>query len=144
MATGPEGGAYYEIGKRYQAILARSRVRLQLVPTSGAIQNVGLLRARRSGVSVALIQGGITSETEAPEIVSLGTVFYEPLWLFFRSGLKTGGLEGLRGRKIAVGPEGSGSRALSLELLARLAIRYCFGEQVIIFLNTVLKAPADS
>ena len=79
MATGPEGGAYYEIGKRYQAILAREGVRLRLVPTSGALQNLALLRDSHSGVSVALLQGGITSQSEAPEIESLGTVFYEPL-----------------------------------------------------------------
>src|SRR5262245_4905934 len=77
MATGPESGAYHEIGKRYQAILARAGVRLQLVSTSGALQNLALLRDTRSGVSVALIQGGTASEAEAPEIQSLGTVFYE-------------------------------------------------------------------
>src|SRR5215467_15167354 len=87
MATGPEGGAYYEIGKRYQAILAQSGVQLRLVPTSGALQNLALLRDPHSGVSVALLQGGIISEADASEIESLGTVFYEPLWLFRRSEL---------------------------------------------------------
>src|SRR6516165_10193019 len=62
MATGPEGGAYYLIGKRYQAILARAGVELRLVSTSGALQNLALLRDPRSGVSVAFLQGGITSE----------------------------------------------------------------------------------
>src|SRR5215471_2461181 len=122
MATGPEGGAYHAIGKRYQAILAREGVQLRLVSTSGALQNLALLRDPRSGVSVAFLQGGITSEADASEIESLGTVFYEPLWLFRRSELKTPGLEGLRGRKVSVGVEGGGSRALSLELLKRSGI----------------------
>src|SRR5262245_21210895 len=60
MATRPEGGAYYEIGKRYQAILARAGVQLRLVSTSGAVQNLALLRDPHSGVSVAFLQGGIT------------------------------------------------------------------------------------
>jgi TRAP-type uncharacterized transport system substrate-binding protein len=119
MATGPEGGAYEAIGKRYQAILARAGVHLRLVPTSGALQNLALLRDPHSGVSVALLQGGITSEADASEIASLGTVFYEPLWLFHRSELRTQGLEGLRGRKISIGLEGGASRALYLELLKR-------------------------
>jgi hypothetical protein len=51
----------------------------------------------------------ITAEADAPEIESLGTVFYEPLWLFHRSDLKTRGLEGLRGRKISIGLEGGAS-----------------------------------
>ena len=119
MATGPEGGAYYEIGRRYQAILSRSGVQLRLVPTSGAIQNLALLRDPHSGVSVALLQGGITTDADSPEIESLGTVFYEPMWLFQRSELRSQGLEGLRGRKISIGAEGGASRALCLELLKR-------------------------
>lgn len=122
MATGAEGGGYHEIGKRYQAILAREGVRLRLVPTGGAIDNLGLLRNRRSGVSVALIQGGTTNENEAPEIESLGTMFYEPLWLFRRAELQGEGLDWLRGRRISVGAEGSGTRALSLDLLKRHGI----------------------
>ena len=122
MATGPEGGAYDAIGKRYQAILARAGVQLRLVPTSGALQNLALLRDPHSGVSVVLLQGGITSEADAPEIESLGTVFYEPLWLFHRSELRSQGLEGLRGRKVSIGLEGGASRALYLELLKRRGI----------------------
>src|SRR6516164_4539672 len=122
MATGPKGGAYDAIGKRYQAVLARAGVQLRLVSTSGALQNLALLRDPHSGVSVALLQGGITSGADAPEIESLRTVFYEPLWLFHRSELRTEGLEGLRGRKISIGLEGGASRALSLELLKRSGI----------------------
>jgi TRAP-type uncharacterized transport system substrate-binding protein len=128
MATGPEGGAYDAIGKRYQAILARAGVQLRLVSTSGALQNLALLRDPHSGVSVAFLQGGITSEADAPEIESLGTVFYEPLWLFHRSELRSQGLEGLRGRKISIGTEGGASRALSLELLKRSGIDGNSGE----------------
>ena len=119
MATGPEGGAYYEIGKRYQALLARSGVRVRLVPTSGSVDNLAMLRNRQSGVGVALLQGGTVPEGGAPEIESLGTVFYEPLWLFNRKEFHYAGLEALRGRKVSIGTEGSGTRALALELLKR-------------------------
>src|SRR3954463_13757728 len=54
MATGPEGGAYHELGKRYQAILARSGVRLQLLSTSGALETLALLRDPHSRLTVAL------------------------------------------------------------------------------------------
>jgi TRAP-type uncharacterized transport system substrate-binding protein len=70
MATGTEGGAYHEVGKRYQEILAREGIRLRLVSTAGAVANLALLRNRRSGVSVALMQGGTTNENGAPEIES--------------------------------------------------------------------------
>jgi TRAP transporter TAXI family solute receptor len=119
MATGPEGGAYHEIGRRYRELLARDGVTLRLRPTSGALENLALLRDPRSGVGVALIQDGLAGEDEAGDLESLGTVFYEPFWLFYRRGLPETALHGLRGRKVSVGPEGSGTRALSLELLKR-------------------------
>jgi len=124
MATGPEGGTYYELGKRYRAILARDGVEVRLVPTTGSVQNLALLRDPRSGVNVTLMQGGIGDAGAASGVESLGTVFYEPLWLFHRRDLQIEGTDvaNLRGRKISIGPEGSGTRALALELLHRAGI----------------------
>lgn len=117
MATGAEGGAYYEASIRYREILAQAGITLQLLPTTGAPENLARLRDPRSGVSVGFIQGGITTQKESPEIESLGTVFYEPLWFFSRiSGSRA---EGLSGRRLSVGSEGSGTRALVLKLLER-------------------------
>ena len=128
MATGTEGGAYNEIGKRYREILARAGVELRLRQTGGSVENVELLRDPRSGVSVGLVQGGSLGDTEVSALESLGTVFYEPLWLFTRSELRGAGLEGLRGRKISIGPEGSGTRVLALELLKRQGLDKQVGE----------------
>jgi TRAP-type uncharacterized transport system substrate-binding protein len=119
MATGPEGGTYHEAGKRYQAALARDGVQVRLVVTAGALENLALLRDPHSGVDVAFVQSGSVNEDEAPELESLGALFYEPLWVFYRSGLGGITADGLRGRTVSIGPEGSGTRALSLELLKR-------------------------
>jgi TRAP transporter TAXI family solute receptor len=119
MATGPKGGAYAELGRRYREILARSGVDVKLLPTSGDFDNLAELRDAHSGVSVSFIQGGTTTQKESPELVSLGAVFYEPLWLFHQRELDLDGFNGLRGRKVSIGAEGSGSRVLSLELLRR-------------------------
>ena len=122
MATGPEGGTYYELGKRYRAVLAQSGVDVRLIPTAGTVENLALLLDARSKVSVALMQGGIASDDAASQLESLGTVFYEPYWLFSRREVDGLGTGDLRGRKISIGPEGSGTRALSLRLLARIGI----------------------
>jgi TRAP transporter TAXI family solute receptor len=119
MATGSEGGAYHEVGKFYRTILARSGVELRLLPTGGSVENLELLRNPRSGVSVALVQSGNATGNEVNAIESLGTLFYEPLWLFYRSALRPLDIESLRGRRVSVGPEGSGSRVVALELLKR-------------------------
>ena len=119
MATGPDGGAYQEVGKRYQEVLGRHGITLELRPTAGALENLTLLRDPRSGVGIGLLQGGITNQKESPDLGALGTVFYEPLWFFHRGALEGRDLEALRGKKISIGPEGSGTRALVLQLLAR-------------------------
>jgi TRAP transporter TAXI family solute receptor len=119
MATGPKGGAYAELGRRYREILGHSGIDVTLLPTNGDFANLAQLRDAHSGVSVSFIQGGTTTREESPDLVSLGTVFYEPLWVFYQRELDLDGLHDLRGRKVSIGPEGSGSRVLSLELLRR-------------------------
>jgi TRAP-type uncharacterized transport system substrate-binding protein len=122
MATGPKGGAYYEIGNCYRAALASAGVEVRLLPTAGSVENLALLRDPHSGVSVGLIQGGTVSAGASSGLESLGTVFYEPLWIFHRHKPGKTMLDLLRGGKVSVGPVGGGSRALSLELLKRNGI----------------------
>jgi len=126
MATGAAGSDYSEVAERYRAILATSDITLELVPTAGAMENLELLRNPRSKVDVAFLQGGTTSADESPDLVSLGTVFYEPLWLFIPEGITPKGIDSLRGRRISIGREGSGGRALSLKLLAKIGVTPTF------------------
>ena len=107
-----------------RAALASAGVEVQLVPTAGSAENLALLLDPHSGVSVGLIQGGtIGAGAASNKLESLGTVFYEPLWLFYKRELRNKeGLVDLRGRRISVGPVGSGTRELSLELLKRNGI----------------------
>src|SRR5215467_1617472 len=136
MATGPEGSAYQEDGKRYQAALAKAGVEVQLRATAGSVETAELLRDPRSGVSVGLMQGGVVgvmqgggaAAANTAGLESLGTVAYEPLWWFRRREIQGVGAEGLRGRKIAIGPPGRGTRALSLELIKRNGMERQVGE----------------
>jgi TRAP-type uncharacterized transport system substrate-binding protein len=122
MTTGSEGSAYAEFGKRYGEFFAREGIDLQLLPSAGAVENLDRLRDPHSKVSVGFVQGGTTDPHKSPELRSLGTLFYEPLWFFYRDVNLEHGMEGLRGKRISIGPEGSGTRALTLALLARNGI----------------------
>ncbi|HYM88580.1 MAG TPA: TAXI family TRAP transporter solute-binding subunit [Nitrospiraceae bacterium] len=116
IATDLEGGIYSQIARHYQEIFARHGVRLELLATNGSVENVKHLLDPRAGVSVALVQGGVTSTAEAPELVSLGTLFYEPFWLFSRVPRpdQPGRLrEGLR---LSLGIPGSGTYKHAREL----------------------------
>jgi TRAP-type uncharacterized transport system substrate-binding protein len=127
MATAAPGGAYHEFGLRYRDVLAKSGIRLRLVNTTGSLENLELLRDRRSGVQIAFIQGGATTAQESPNIESLGAVSFEPLWLFHRTGIGEG-IDRFRGRRISIGPEGSGGRALAIEILKRTKVDGIVGE----------------
>ena len=130
MVTGPEGGAYYEVGKRYREELAHQGIELKLLPTAGSVENLARLRDSQSNVHVGFLQSGITSRKESPGLESLGTVFYEPLWFFYRGVFRGNVLVKLRGGKISIGPEGSGTRELALELLARNGIDQNFAQML--------------
>jgi hypothetical protein len=82
MAIDPQGSFDAEVGKRYRELFARDGIDLRLVPSAGAVESIVRLRDPKSGVSIAIIPGGITNRKESPRLVSLGTLFYEPLWLF--------------------------------------------------------------
>ena len=84
VATGPAGSAYARAAERYRQILARDGVRLHLVPTNGAVDNLRLLKDRRSGIGAGFVQAGTIAETDTQDLVSLGTLFYEEAWLFCR------------------------------------------------------------
>ena len=118
MAVYPEGSLNTELAKRYQEVLARNGLILKLQPSAGAVESLNDLRNPKSAVGVALVPGGIATKQDSLQLVSLGTILYQPIWIFSRGHL-SGGPTQLQGRRISIGPEGSTSRVLSLELLGR-------------------------
>jgi TRAP transporter TAXI family solute receptor len=117
MSTGAPEGGYHAYAQRYREMLARDEVEVELRPSRGSLENVGRLMEPDSGVDVGFLQGGTSFAANASDLVSLGGLYYEPLWIFHRGG-PIDDLPGLRGKRIAIGPEYSGVRALALQLLA--------------------------
>jgi TRAP transporter TAXI family solute receptor len=117
IATGAPEGAYAAAGARYSQILATHKVRLEVLHTAGSVENLRLLQAAKDGADVAFVQGGIGNPEDPPTLMALGSLFYEPLWVFVRTEVPARRLADLRGRRLAVGPAESGTRALALELL---------------------------
>jgi TRAP transporter TAXI family solute receptor len=117
MATGPDGGAYHLFAQRYRDIVNRENITITLKPSAGSIENLQRLQDDQSEFAVALIQAGVVSGAAPAALRSLGAVYYEPLWLFYRGGETIEKLSQLAGRRVAIGPDGSGTRALALQLL---------------------------
>ncbi len=118
IATGSETGAYYAHGGAYAERLAVQGVDLTVRSTNGSVENLGLLSAESNPVPVAFLQGGIGEPADHPDLVSLGSVYFEPIWVFVRDMTLPGRLTELKGKWVAVGRPGSGTRAVALALLA--------------------------
>ena len=125
LATGPAQSAYEAFGKRYQQALAAEGIAVQLLPSEGSMANLQLLREGRA--DLAFVQGG-TADLQAQDqeqLQSLGSLFVEPLWLFYRekaarSVSASGRLDALpqlQGLRVNVGTAGSGVPTLMGKLL---------------------------
>ena len=105
MSTGREGGAYHQFALEYRRLLARQGFTLVIEPGPGSVETVR--RLRRGEVTVGFVQGGTAADSDAEQLVSLASVFYEPLWIFHRRSLRVTSLGELRGRRVAAGEEGA-------------------------------------
>lgn len=118
MATGAKDGMYHELAKRYQAILARDGVTLVERMTAGAGENAALLLDPKSGVDVAFVQGGVVPRGEERDVVMLASLYFEPLWVFYRGSETLTQVDELRYKRLAVGAPGSGTRVFADAVLA--------------------------
>jgi TRAP transporter TAXI family solute receptor len=115
IATGQPGGAYLLFAERYQAILAREGITLNILETAGSVENLQLLE--KDSADLAFIQGGTADAANAPDLVSLASLYYEPLWIFYSGTDTLTRLTQLQSRRIATGKPGSGTQAVAMALL---------------------------
>jgi TRAP-type uncharacterized transport system substrate-binding protein len=124
MTTGFESGAYANFGERYRQILAREKIHLKLLPSLGSVENLKRLNDKSFHVDAGFVQDGTNSPSEAKNLVSLGAIGYAPLWIFYRSEETFNYLSELKGKRIALGPEGSGVRKFATDLLKKPSDRW--------------------
>lgn len=117
MATGPSDGAYAAFGQQYKKILGKEGISVDLIETEGSEENIGLLSSTNAGVDVAIVQGGIGDAKTSPSLASLASLYHEPLWVFVRGDPPAQTLAELDTYRVAIGPEGSGTRTIALKLL---------------------------
>jgi len=117
IVTGSPNQTYEAIGKRYQEILARSHVKVEVRNTPGAVENLRLLNDPKSGIQVGIVQGGVGNSDKSPDLLSLGRVTYQFFWIFYRGTETWDDVRQLKGKRIALGLEGSGGRVLAEDIL---------------------------
>jgi TRAP transporter TAXI family solute receptor len=124
IATSFTGGHYQDLGRRYQEILARAKVKADILATDGAVENLRLLNDPTSGVQIGFMQGGVSKGALAPDLLSLGRIDHQVFWLFHRATDKFDDLTQFKGKQLALGPAGSGTRVVSEKILGLAGINY--------------------
>jgi TRAP-type uncharacterized transport system substrate-binding protein len=124
LATGFPTGLYQQFGEKLQSELAEEGISLKLRTTGGTIDNLALLKDPHAGVDFAMVQGGVADLSKHPDFISIAGVFYEPVWVWYRESSfpsesgRLGLLSQLKGKRVSIGNEGSGTLSLSSQLLA--------------------------
>jgi TRAP transporter TAXI family solute receptor len=117
LAAGGPNGAYFKYAREYAEYFEKEGIKLNILETGGSVDNLARMAEPDSGVDAAFMQGGIATPAEYPDLRSLGSLYYEPLWIFYRYGLRMTNLFQLEGKKVAIGAPGSGTNHLIRRLL---------------------------
>jgi TRAP-type uncharacterized transport system substrate-binding protein len=117
ITSGPDGSVFRNTAEKYRSILARNGITLQILPSKGSLENLQRLNDPSFHVDIGFVQGGMATGIKVERLVSLGSLFYEPLAIFYRSADPVDRLSQFSGKRLAIGAEGSGTRALALTLL---------------------------
>jgi TRAP-type uncharacterized transport system substrate-binding protein len=118
ITSGPDGSMFRKTADRYAKILQRNGVTLRILPSEGSVENITRLADPSIKVDIGFVQAGVTKGVNIDKLVSLGSIAYEPLFVFYRSGSNSELLSQFIGKLVAIGEVGSGTHTLSLALLA--------------------------
>ena len=109
IASGGQNGAYFRYARKYAEELRKEGLTVEVRETAGSVENLRLLGQDGSGVSVAIVQGGVAGPEDVKHFYALGSLYREPLWVFYRGDKRLDRLSQLAGKRIGVGPAGSGT-----------------------------------
>jgi TRAP-type uncharacterized transport system substrate-binding protein len=118
VSSASKGSPYHQLAERYGATFAKNGIRLVNRESDGSVANMKALGDPAAGVQAGFVQGGLFAAKDAPDVVSIGRVAHEPLWVFHHGSVKVERLGDLLGKRVLVGPAGGGTHGLALRLLA--------------------------
>ena len=117
ITAGPVGSTFHTTAEKYQKILKHNGMTLEILDSGGSLENLKRLADPSFRVDIGFVQGGVAAGMTIDRLVSLGSIFHEPLAVYYRSPTPLHLLSELKGKRLGIGPEGSGTRALALTLL---------------------------
>lgn len=116
MLGGEDGSSFRKIAEKYKKLLGKQGINVIIIPSEGSIDNLKKLADPKVHVDVGFVQAGNIGTTNIEKLISLGSISYQPLMIFYRGETKTL-LSDFKGMRLDIGEEGSGTRSLALSLL---------------------------
>jgi TRAP transporter TAXI family solute receptor len=120
IGTGDTDGAYFHYGEKFRDILARDGIQLEVLATGGSIDNLRLLESGQ--IDIAFMQGGSGSSAQTDDLISLGSLFYEPIWIFHRSAINREKKDSFHGLRIGMGAKNSATETLSKNIMRMFGV----------------------
>ena len=117
LIGGPEGSTYLSTAEKYKKIIEGFGVKVEILPSKGSLDNLQQLANPKVKADVAFVQGGLTDGVDIKHLFSLGSIFAQGVMVYYRSPETLDALYQLKGKRLAIGPEGSGTHALVVKLL---------------------------
>jgi TRAP transporter TAXI family solute receptor len=117
ISAASQGSPYYDLALRFKEQVEKKGVSLEVRESQGSSDNLKALNDPNSGVQAGIVQGGLTNNIDAPNLYSMGRLLTEPVWVFYRGKDPVDHITQLKGKRILIGPEGSGTALLARKLL---------------------------
>lgn len=116
ILSGPEDSSYYSAAQRYAKLIESHGIKVDVKTTDGSVDNLKMLLDRKQVADVGFVQTGLADDDKAPGLMSLGTIYVQPVMVFYRGAANIERLTQLRGKRVAIGPDGSGTAAVALKM----------------------------
>ncbi len=118
LLAGPVDGSFHTTAQRYAKIIGTHGIRVEVRETDGSVENLQRLLDTKQTVDVGFVQTGLADDDEVPGLQSLGTIYVQPIMVFYRGAERIERLTQLKGKRIAIGPDGSGTAVIANKMLA--------------------------
>ena len=117
LLAGPADGSFHAAAQRYAKIIGAHGIRVEVRETDGSVENLQRLLDAKQTVDVGFVQTGLADDDQAPGLQSLGTIYVQPIMVFYSGAQRIERLTQLKGKRIAIGPDGSGTAVIANKML---------------------------
>ena len=117
ILSGPEGSSFESTAQRYAKIIGTHGIKVKVVTTEGSEENLNLLMNKKTVADVAMVQNGLADKAESQALMSLGTLYVQPILVFYRGKQNVDHIAQLKRKRIVIGPVGSGTHTLASKIL---------------------------